>query len=232
VPALALLGRFLLPLLAAVPLALALLTRRGRGSPMRSSAGTAAIVAGSGIAAAAWFATGGVDSREHDYLLYWLAAYCALPGAITVVALSAMLPRTLSCALGVAVLAAAALTCRNTLPWLLFNAPQYAQYQALWQQLQQLAHDSPVQLHTDTRQREAEIWSQVLTLASQSVRSPAPVVCVTADSWHLSYHAQLRCPPQMPAGTARILISAEPTQAAPPLAEINGIFYQLVVTPQ
>jgi len=238
VQALSLLGGFLLPLLAGIPLLFAsLLPRLSTPSDDARTASVrfvACVIFSSGFAAAAWFALRGVDSIDNRYLLFWFAPFAALPGAMAVVALAIRLPRIAGGLLCIVVVIATVFVCRNMLPWMLFNAKQYSQYQAIWKQLQQLAHSSHLQLHTDNHNRYADIWSQTLTFAALSNRAATPVLCIAEESWLLSYHAELRCRTPGDANTVHILVSAEPTggtsqQAGDlPFGEINGIFYRRI----
>lgn len=227
-----LLGGFLLPSLAGLPLIIATRLPNVRH---RSTAQTptttlvAVVIFASGLVAAAWFALRGVDSIDNRYLLFWFAPYAALPGALAVVVLANRLHRIASVLLCVVVIAATIMTCRHMLPWMLFNDKQYRQYQQVWQRLQLLGQNAPVHIHTDNRARYGDIWSQVLTFASLSHRADKPVLCVAASSWHLSYHAALRCDDRGSTDSVKVLVSTEPAvDAADRIGEINGIYFRTI----
>lgn len=228
-----LLGGFLPPVLATVPLVLMSRWRmqNAASTDVAAMARTAIVICASGLVAGAWFALRGVDSIDNDYLLFWLAPFVALPGALTVVALVDRLNRIAGNLLCVIIVAATAMTCRHMLPWLMFNAAHHAQYQQLWQRLQQLAPaNGLVHLHVDRREAYADIWSQVATLLSLSTRLDRPVLCVAASSWDLSYHANTRCSDQGDASSVHIVATAEPaTDTAQDIGEIKGIFYRRTV---
>jgi len=235
--AILLLGGFLLPLLAGIPLLIeirpiAIRVPRPTAQAdfnVTTIAYASGVIFCSGCAAALWFALRGVDSIDNRYLLFWFAPFSALPGAMAVIAIAARLPRLVAGALQVVVIVIAVIACRNMLPWMLFNAAQYAQYQEVWQRLQQQALRGPVQIQTDNRTRFADIWSQVLTFAALSTRAEKPVLCVVESSWHLSYHAPMRCAEPLDSNAVQILVSAEPTrQGEEQIAEINGIYYRRI----
>jgi hypothetical protein len=237
-----LLGGFLPPVLAGIPLALApalmplvlaptLRTRNAAAIDAVATARTAVVICASGLVAGAWFALRGVDSIDNNYLLFWLAPFVALPGALAVVVLADRLTRIGATLLCVIIVAATAMTCRHMLPWLMFNAAHHAQYQQLWQRLQQLAPENGlVHLHVDRRAAYADIWSQVATLLSLSTRLDRPVLCVAASSWDLSYHAKTRCSDQGDASSVHVIATAEPAaDTAEDISEIKGIFYRRTV---
>jgi hypothetical protein len=226
--AMSLLGSFLLPLPAAVPL---LIAHKLPAVALRAGADTkpAALASGvifcSGFVAAAWFALQAVDSLDNRYLLFWFAPFSALPGALAVVAIAGQLPRIGAAVLCVAVVAAASIGCRNTLPWMLHNSALYENYQQVWQRLQQLAQQGPVQIHTDNRSRYADIWSQLLTFIALGNRSQ-PAFCVAPESWQLSYHAASRCGTSPQPGTRHVLMTAQkPAAPGNIIAELDGIYY-------
>jgi len=226
--AITLLAGFLLPLLAGIALLVAAMPRQTTNT-ISSLARASGVIFCSGFVAALWFGLRGVDSIDNRYLLFWFAPFSALPGAMAVIALAARLPRFVASTLQIVVIVIAVIACRNSLPWMLFNAAQYAQYQQVWQRLQQQALHGAVQIHTDNRTRYADIWSQVLTFAALSTRAEKPVLCVVASSWHLSYHASTRCAEPTDSNATQILVSAEPAQPGEEqVAEIDGIYYRRI----
>lgn len=185
----------------------------------------ACMVVASGCVAASLFAFRGIDNSEHRYLLFWFAPFVALPGALAVIACHHRVHRIAGTLLCVVIITASAITSHKMLPWMLHNGAQYTQYQQVWQRLQQLGQQQPLQIHTDNRTRFADIWSQLLTFTALGNRTK-PAFCIAQDSWHLSYHAQSRCPHTGDNVTLHILMTAEnPDSAENTLTELEGIFY-------
>lgn len=189
-------------------------------------------VGASALLAGTWFALRGVDAATHRYLLFWLAPYCAAPAALAVIACANAVPaaaRTLLCA---AIVLATWFSCRHMLPWMLHDAAQYANYQRSYRQLQALRGDTALVIRIDAQARYADIWSQLLTLAAWSKRDGNTLFCLTPESWHLSFHHDLRCTTQQLQATPALLVTAASTALAGNVAtSLDGIHYLQTTRP-